>query len=442
MTPAHFIRILEVPEAERRTYDLSSLRLIIHGGAPCPVAGEAAHHRRAARRRGVGVVRRQRGRRDRACRRRSGSRAPARRPARGPASRSGCRRIDGAPCPPGNAGVIYIQPPGGDGIRSTTTATTTRPRQRGATARSPSATSATLDDDGYLYITDRVSDMVIRDGVNVYPREIEDVLFRHPAVVDCAVFGVPDERHGEVLQAVVETAPPVTAEGLSAFVREQLADYKCPAAFTLRRRAAPRPQRQGDEAPPARGGDHRRRVERRPVGDAEETALPLVAGTSSASCIQVPGRRCSGGTSRVSNGSSDSGRWDALPQHDLAVVPGAERAARTRRRVRGCCARPPPLSPASRRRACLPSPGRPRAGRDAATRCLHEQRADGAVRLRLDRHGVEVDGAERGPRQGREQLGRRPVRAARTRCVPQPRRGRRRRRTSPARSMRPRRRSR
>ena len=53
-----------------------------------------------------------------------------------------------------------------------------------------------LDEDGYLYITDRVSDMVLRDGVNVYPREIEDVLYLHPAVVDCAVFGVPDERHG------------------------------------------------------------------------------------------------------------------------------------------------------------------------------------------------------------------------------------------------------
>ena len=57
-----------------------------------------------------------------------------------------------------------------------------------------------LDADGYLYLTDRASDMVIRGGVNVYPREIEDVLFPHPAVVDCAVFGVPDDRLGERLR--------------------------------------------------------------------------------------------------------------------------------------------------------------------------------------------------------------------------------------------------
>ena len=90
-----------------------------------------------------------------------------------------------------------------------------------------------LDEDGYLYITDRVSDMVLRDGVNVYPREIEDVLYLHPAVVDCAVFGVPDERHGEVLHAVVETRAPATEADLAAHVRSKLADFKCPAKFTF-----------------------------------------------------------------------------------------------------------------------------------------------------------------------------------------------------------------
>ena len=90
-----------------------------------------------------------------------------------------------------------------------------------------------LDDDGYLYITDRVSDMVIRDGVNVYPREIEDVLHLHPAVVDCAVFGVEDERHGEVIIAVVEARSPVTADDLAGHVRANLADFKCPEQFTF-----------------------------------------------------------------------------------------------------------------------------------------------------------------------------------------------------------------
>ena len=61
-----------------------------------------------------------------------------------------------------------------------------------------------LDDDGWLFLTDRQSDMIIRAGVNIYPREIENVLYQHPAVVDCAVFGVPDDRDGEHPVAVVE----------------------------------------------------------------------------------------------------------------------------------------------------------------------------------------------------------------------------------------------
>jgi len=95
-----------------------------------------------------------------------------------------------------------------------------------------------LDADGYLYLTDRVADMVIRGGVNVYPREIEEVLYEHPAVVDCAVFGVPDERLGEQLHAVVETRRPdgvatVTDDDLRAHCEERLAGFKVPATFEL-----------------------------------------------------------------------------------------------------------------------------------------------------------------------------------------------------------------
>ena len=75
--------------------------------------------------------------------------------------------------------------------------------------------------------------MVIRGGVNIYPREIEDVLFTHPAVVDCAVFGVPDERLGERLLAVIEARAPVTDAELDAWCRSRLADYKVPASWEL-----------------------------------------------------------------------------------------------------------------------------------------------------------------------------------------------------------------
>jgi acyl-CoA synthetase (AMP-forming)/AMP-acid ligase II len=65
----------------------------------------------------------------------------------------------------------------------------------------------------------------------VYPREIEAVLHEHPAVVDCAVFGVPDERHGEVLVAVVETRTPASEDELLGHVGARLADFKRPAAI-------------------------------------------------------------------------------------------------------------------------------------------------------------------------------------------------------------------
>src|SRR4051812_9775178 len=227
MTPAHFIRILEMPEDERAAFDLSRWRLIIHGGAPCPVN---------VKRRIIDAL-----------------------PATEVwelygASEGGATRVSpqewlerpgtvGQPWPgveiiidaadgsDSGEGVIYIRPAGGASFHYH------RDDEKTAEAWRDGAFTVgdvgRIDDDGYLYITDRVSDMVLRDGVNVYPREIEDVLYQHPAVVDCAVFGMPDERHGEVLAAVVETRAPVTEEELGAHVRSRLADFKCPARFTF-----------------------------------------------------------------------------------------------------------------------------------------------------------------------------------------------------------------
>jgi long-chain acyl-CoA synthetase len=90
-----------------------------------------------------------------------------------------------------------------------------------------------LDEDGYLFITDRKSDMVLWGGVNIAPREVEEVLYDHPAVVDCAVFGVPDERSGERLKAMVEARGDVSVGELTRFVAERLADYKVPKDWEL-----------------------------------------------------------------------------------------------------------------------------------------------------------------------------------------------------------------
>ncbi|HEY2847314.1 MAG TPA: long-chain fatty acid--CoA ligase [Pyrinomonadaceae bacterium] len=86
------------------------------------------------------------------------------------------------------------------------------------------------DADGFFYIADRKSDMIIRGGENIYPREIDDLLYTHPAVAAAAVIGVPDELYGEEVAAfiVLESGEKTTADEVIAFCREHLADYKCP----------------------------------------------------------------------------------------------------------------------------------------------------------------------------------------------------------------------
>lgn len=93
-----------------------------------------------------------------------------------------------------------------------------------------------LDDEGYLFITDRKKNMIISGGVNVYPTEVEDVLTSHPAVQESAVIGVPDERWGELVYAVVVLRPgaETTPEELDAFCRERLANFKVPKKFEFR----------------------------------------------------------------------------------------------------------------------------------------------------------------------------------------------------------------
>lgn len=87
-----------------------------------------------------------------------------------------------------------------------------------------------LDEDGYLYITERKKDLIIRGGFNIYPRDVEDALYGHPSVLECAVVGVPDARFGEEVRAYVVLRPgtSATAEELLAVCRENLAKYKTP----------------------------------------------------------------------------------------------------------------------------------------------------------------------------------------------------------------------
>jgi long-chain acyl-CoA synthetase len=90
-----------------------------------------------------------------------------------------------------------------------------------------------LDEDGYLYLTDRKTHMIISGGVNIYPQETEDLLVTHPKVTDAAVIGVPDDDLGEAVKAIVQPSPDAEPGAdlereLLAFCRQHLAHYKCP----------------------------------------------------------------------------------------------------------------------------------------------------------------------------------------------------------------------
>jgi long-chain acyl-CoA synthetase len=86
-----------------------------------------------------------------------------------------------------------------------------------------------FDSDGFLYVVERKKDLIIRGGFNIYPRDVEEVLASHPAVIEAAVVGVPSERMGEEVKAFVVTRTPVDAETLMAYCQEKLANYKTPS---------------------------------------------------------------------------------------------------------------------------------------------------------------------------------------------------------------------
>ncbi len=232
MVPAHFIRILELPPAVRARYHLSSLRLVMHAAAPCPVdvkrrimevfPPDAVWEFYGATE-GPGTIIS-----PREWRERPGS---VGRPWPGVTVK--ILDDDGREVPPGTVGTIYLGSIGGRRFQYHNA-----PEKTAAAFRGDHFTVGDVgyvDADGYLYICDRRADMVISGGVNVYPAEIENVLVAHPDVVDAAVFGVPDDRWGEALHAVVEARPGsgVDEAALRAWCRERLADFKCPKRFEL-----------------------------------------------------------------------------------------------------------------------------------------------------------------------------------------------------------------
>lgn len=131
-------------------------------------------------------------------------------------------------CPPGEVGEVWLRAPNVMAGYYNRGAETDAALMPGGWLRT--GDGGFRDEDGYLFLTDRIKDMIVSGGENIYPIEVEEVLSQHPGVTDVAVIGVPDERWGETVTALVIRAPAsaVDAEELVAFAREQLAGYKLP----------------------------------------------------------------------------------------------------------------------------------------------------------------------------------------------------------------------
>ncbi|WAC57922.1 AMP-binding protein [Gordonia sp. SL306] len=139
--------------------------------------------------------------------------------------------IDGAVCPPGVTGEVRT--------RSTLIMNGYRNRpDELVKVLTPDGWFRTgdagyLDEDGYLFLCDRIKDMIVSGGENIYPIEVENVLLEHPQVLEAAVIGVPDEKWGETVKAVVVAREPLDPGELTLFCRDRLAHYKCPTSIDL-----------------------------------------------------------------------------------------------------------------------------------------------------------------------------------------------------------------
>ena len=234
MVPTHFSRLLALPAEVRQRYRTDSLVSVTHSGAPCPVSvkramiewlgpivyegygstevGGSCHINSEDWLAHPGSVGR-----------------PV------PPFEVLITDDDGTELPPGREGRVYFADRSGRGIRYRNA-----PEKTAAAHLRPGVFTlgeiGYVDADGFLYLTDRFSDMVVSGGVNIYPAETEQVLVEHPGVADVACIGVPDEEMGEQLKALIVPTdpdrPPAEAEIIS-FCRDRIAHFKCPRSVEL-----------------------------------------------------------------------------------------------------------------------------------------------------------------------------------------------------------------
>ena len=229
MVPTMFHRLLALPDDVKERYDHSSLRFIIHGAAPCPVPvkqrliewlGPVVVEYYAATE-GLGTI--------------VDSETWLAHPGTvGRPMVPGLVKVaddEGTELPPAEVGLVFLKALSATRFDYYGDADKTAGAFRGDYFTL--GDMGYMDEDGYLYLTDRTADLIISGGVNVYPAEVDAVLLEHPAVGDVATIGVPDEEWGEVVKSVVQPAEGVNgtdelAVELMAFCREHLAHFKCP----------------------------------------------------------------------------------------------------------------------------------------------------------------------------------------------------------------------
>jgi long-chain acyl-CoA synthetase len=228
MVPTMFVRLLRLPESTRSRYDLSTLRRVVHAAAPCSQRvkreiigwfGPIVDEYYGGSETGPIVW----------CDSAEWLDHPG--TVGAPIDGAAVRIVgpDGREVPTGEVGVVYVRSPeywpnfsylGDDDKR----------KAMELDGYVTVGDVGRVDGDGYLYLTDRASDMVISGGVNIYPAEIEETLADLPGVRDSAVFGIPDEEFGESLAAHIEVEPGsgLTADAVRDYVRRSLAGYKVP----------------------------------------------------------------------------------------------------------------------------------------------------------------------------------------------------------------------
>ncbi|MBO88184.1 MAG: acyl-CoA synthetase [Rickettsiales bacterium] len=235
--PTMFIRMLKLKEMQRSSYDLSTHQVAIHAAAPCPVEvkrrmikwwGPILQEYYAASERNGST--------------RISSEEWLKKPGSVGKAVSGILRVcdeDGVELGPGEDGIVYFE-------RDSVVFTYHNDPERTKEAQHPQYENWStmgdighLDEDGYLFLTDRKSFMIISGGVNIYPQMIEDALCLHPKVADVAVIGVPNPDFGEEVKAIIQTADGIihdeaTKEELMAFSRERLASYMVPRSIDFR----------------------------------------------------------------------------------------------------------------------------------------------------------------------------------------------------------------